>query len=123
MNGRSLESLPCPTGTQKGKETLRDEHIIAVREEPSLHLEPYQREVTNVKRSGEWLNMESRNLVSGDLMKHDTDIQQHDGEGTNLDRSCRTARLCFSLRTVTQYGDEYLWSVSPRCISMKLVLP
>ena len=28
-----------------------------------------QRDVTNVKRSGEWLNMESRNLVPGDLMK------------------------------------------------------
>ena len=28
-----------------------------------------QRDVTNVKRSGEWWNMESRNLVPGDLMK------------------------------------------------------
>ena len=28
-----------------------------------------QRDVTNVKRSGEWLNMESRNLVPGDLVK------------------------------------------------------
>ena len=37
------------------QDTLHDERIIAVREEPSLH----------VKRSGEWLNMESRNLVPG----------------------------------------------------------
>ena len=28
-----------------------------------------QRDVTLVKRSGEWLNMELRNLVPGDLMK------------------------------------------------------
>ena len=28
-----------------------------------------QRGVANVKRSGEWLNMESKNLVPGDLMK------------------------------------------------------
>ena len=34
-----------------------------------MHVEPHQRDVTNVKRSGEWLNMESRNLVPGDLMK------------------------------------------------------
>ena len=53
--------------TQKSQETLHDEHIIAVREEPILHLEPYQRDVTNVKRSGQWLNIESRNLVPGGL--------------------------------------------------------
>ena len=47
---------------------LHDERIITVQEEPSLHVEPHQRDVTNVKRS-EWLNMESRNLVPGDLMK------------------------------------------------------
>ena len=29
----------------------------------------HQRDVTNVKRSGEWLNMKSRNLVPGDLVK------------------------------------------------------
>ena len=28
-----------------------------------------QRDVTNVDRSGEWFNMESRNLVPGDLVK------------------------------------------------------
>ena len=28
-----------------------------------------QRDVTNVNRSGEWFNMESRNLVPGDLVK------------------------------------------------------
>ena len=60
-----MESQPCPTGTQKSQETLHDEHIIAVREEPILHLEPYQRDVTNVKRSGQWLNIESGNLVPG----------------------------------------------------------
>ena len=48
---------------------LHDERIITVREEPSLHVESHRRDVTNVKRSGEWLDMESRNLVSGDLMK------------------------------------------------------
>ena len=47
----------------------QDERSITVQEEPRLHLEPHQRDVTNVKRSGEWLNMESRNLVPGDLMK------------------------------------------------------
>ena len=48
---------------------LHDERIITVREEPSLHVESLQRDVTSVKRSGEWLNRESRNLVPGDLMK------------------------------------------------------
>ena len=43
-------------------ETLHDEHIIAVREEPNLHLEPYQGDVTDMKRS-EWLNVELRNLA------------------------------------------------------------
>ena len=47
------------------QETLHDERIIAVREEPILHFGPYQRDVTNVKRSGEWLNMESKNLEPG----------------------------------------------------------
>ena len=28
-----------------------------------------QRDVTNVNRSGEWFNMESKNLVPGDLVK------------------------------------------------------
>ena len=28
-----------------------------------------QRDVTNVNRGGEWFNMESRNLVPGDLVK------------------------------------------------------
>ena len=28
-----------------------------------------RRDVTNVKRSGEWLNMKSRNVVLGDLVK------------------------------------------------------
>ena len=51
----------------KSQETLHDERIITVREEPNLHVE-HQRDVTNVIRSGEWLNMESRNLVPGDLM-------------------------------------------------------
>ena len=37
---------------------MSDKHV---KEEPSLHLEPYQRDVTNVKRSGEWLNVESKN--------------------------------------------------------------
>ena len=36
---RSLESLPRPTGTQKSQETLHKERVIAVREEPSLHVE------------------------------------------------------------------------------------
>ena len=36
---RSLESLPRPAGTQKGHETLHKERVIAVREEPSLHVE------------------------------------------------------------------------------------
>ena len=42
-------------------ETLHYEHIIAVREKPNSHLEPHKREVTDMKRTGEWLNMESRN--------------------------------------------------------------
>ena len=32
---------------------LHDEHIITVREEPNLHVESRQRDVTNVERSGE----------------------------------------------------------------------
>ena len=47
---------------------LHDECVIAICA-VQLHLEPYQRDVTNVKRSGEWLNMESRNLVPGGLVK------------------------------------------------------
>ena len=46
-----------------------DHDVITVREEPGLHLEPYQRDVTNVKRSGEWLNIESRNLVPRSLVR------------------------------------------------------
>ena len=34
---RSFEPLPCPTGTQKSQETLHDECVFAVREEPILH--------------------------------------------------------------------------------------
>ena len=48
---------------------LHDGRDITVREEPSLHVEWPQRDVTYVKRSGECLNMKSRNLVHGDLMK------------------------------------------------------
>jgi len=44
-------------------ETLHDEQIIAVREKPNFAHEPYQRDVTDMKRSGEWFDMESRNLV------------------------------------------------------------
>ena len=35
--------------------------------ETQLHLEPFQRDVTDMKRSGEWLNMEPRNLVFDSL--------------------------------------------------------
>ena len=41
---------------------FHDERVITVREEPCLHVESHQREV---KRSGEWLSMESRNQVPG----------------------------------------------------------
>ena len=45
----------------KSQETLHKERVITAREEPNLHVEFYQRDVTIVKRSGKWLNMESRN--------------------------------------------------------------
>ena len=53
--------------------------------------------------------------MPGDLMNHDHDIQQHDGEGTILDQSCRQARLCFSLCTAT-VTTHPLWlkAVDPR---------
>ena len=47
----------------KAKGIIMNECIITVREKPGLHLESYQRDVTDMKRSDEWLNMESRNLV------------------------------------------------------------
>ena len=69
----------------KGKNFMK-ERIITVRDEPSLHVESYQRDATNVKRCGEWLNMESRNLVPGDLMKltlgKSTHIEIRDVGGT-----------------------------------------
>ena len=44
-------------------ESLLDDRIVAVREEPAFAHEAYRRDVSNVKRSGEWFDMESRNLV------------------------------------------------------------
>ena len=50
-----------------------------------------QRDVTNVKCSGEWFNMESRNLVLGDLMKltlgQSTHIETRDVGGRSVSRS------------------------------------
>ena len=44
-------------------ESLLDDRIVAVREEPEFAHEPYQLDVSNVKRCGEWFDMELRNLV------------------------------------------------------------
>ena len=47
----SLESLPCPTGTQKSQETLHDERIIAVRKNP---ITPGTLPVRCHKREKQW---------------------------------------------------------------------
>ena len=51
----TLQPLDPDTDAQLHK------RVITVREEPNLHVESHQRDVTNVQRSGEWLNMESKN--------------------------------------------------------------
>ena len=53
---------------QPGIQTMALRHtvsvcVITVREKPELHLQPCQRDVTDMNRSGEWLNVEPRNLV------------------------------------------------------------
>ena len=57
----------------KAKDIIMNDRISAVREEPTYTLNPTS-EMRNAVVSG--LNTESRNLVPGDLVKHDPDIQQ-----------------------------------------------
>ena len=42
---------------------LHDERVITVREEPSLHVESYRRDVSIVKRSGEWFGIWCREIL------------------------------------------------------------
>ena len=88
-------------------ETLHDERIITVREEPSLHVESHQRDVTNVKRSREWLNVESRNLVSGDLMKLTL------GKSTHIEIRDVLGTFFVSFNGVVQCTIDYIGHVLP----------
>ena len=55
-----------------------------------MHVESHQRGVRNVKRNGEWLNMELRNVGAG--RSYDVDPRRFDSRCVDLFKEFKTAR-------------------------------
>ena len=76
-------------------ETLHDEDFITVREEPRLHVESHQRDV---KRSGKWLNMRSKNQVPG-MCEPIEGVQDCTSE-------CPTKIICYLKEDQSEFLEE-----------------